>query len=70
MQAKTKSADKPANAESANANFRLPVTMLQEIEDIMYKERYRSRTDVVIELLNFGLATRKGLELTKGEVKA
>lgn len=56
--------------ETAHANFRLPVPLLQEIADIMYTERYRSRTDVVIELLNIGLATRRGLELTKGEVKA
>ncbi len=56
--------------ETVLANFRLPIEIMQEIVDIMYTERYRSRAELFVELLNIGLATRKGLEITKGEVKA
>jgi hypothetical protein len=65
-----KSNNKRETNTVVNVGFRLPEGIVKALDDIMYTERYRTRTDVFIEILNLGLATRKGLELTKGEVKA
>lgn len=47
-----------------NLTIRLPLELRQELEDIMYSERRRGLSNVAIELMRLGLATRKG------EVKA
>jgi hypothetical protein len=53
---------KENNIESSTVQFsvRLPVGIAGEIGNIFYSERRESRTEVAIELLNLGLAVKRG----------